>query len=412
MDLTPATYEWLVQDAEPPATTLVSVRRPDCTDLSPEADRRIPLRAVGTDNGTLPWELEFECRLDNGPWESCDWPIHYLPNEESPAASTSCSSARSTVRQRRRRPRPSTAGRRGRAARRRSLRPALGEIDATTATFRFAADGRRRDVRVHARHARTFTRLQPRGQTFADVPYGAHELQVRAKGAIGVVDLEPAICEWTTGDMTPPVVTIQTAPTRSRPTRPPTFSFTSTIRPRGRSARSTARPIRASRATFTSRRSGDLVRLTPAGRTRSRSSRSSRTCSSSAEPWSRSGRSRRHGAGHDDRDAPAGAASMDVPASSPSPATSRGSTFECALDRRRLRCLRRRRARHRRSASSPASTRCSYARSTRARTSTRRPRPTRGPCRRRRRRRCCTAPAADHVRDAARPSPSRPTSRT
>ena len=81
-DQTPAEYEWEVQDVTPPETELLSVKHLGPTDLIEPDTLRFELR--GTDNATAWFELEFECQLDDGPWEGCDQPFHYLPLEEVP----------------------------------------------------------------------------------------------------------------------------------------------------------------------------------------------------------------------------------------------------------------------------------------------------------------------------------------
>ena len=54
----------------PPDTTIVSMTFLGPTDLVEPESFRFELR--GTDNATAWFELEFECSLDDGPWEGCD----------------------------------------------------------------------------------------------------------------------------------------------------------------------------------------------------------------------------------------------------------------------------------------------------------------------------------------------------
>ena len=82
VDQTPATWEWEVQDVTPPETTIVSVTVLAQLDLIEPDTIRFEL--AGTDNGTVWFELSFECSLDSGPWEGCDQPFHYIPLEELP----------------------------------------------------------------------------------------------------------------------------------------------------------------------------------------------------------------------------------------------------------------------------------------------------------------------------------------
>ena len=79
-DQSPAVVEWEVQDLEPPDhdDRVGRAARPE--DLIEPDTWRFEL--AGTDNGTVYFELEFECSLDGGPWEGCDTPFHYIPLEE------------------------------------------------------------------------------------------------------------------------------------------------------------------------------------------------------------------------------------------------------------------------------------------------------------------------------------------
>ena len=82
-DQEPATWEWEVMDVTPPDTTIVvgDVARPD----RPHRARQHPASSWPGPTTPPPWfELEFECSLDGGPWDSCDRPYHYLPLEELP----------------------------------------------------------------------------------------------------------------------------------------------------------------------------------------------------------------------------------------------------------------------------------------------------------------------------------------
>ena len=57
------------------------------------------------------------------------------------------------------------------------------------------------------------------------MPYGEHELEVRAKGPMGAVDLTPAAWSWASGDVTPPVVTIHAGPLSATIDTTATFTF-------------------------------------------------------------------------------------------------------------------------------------------------------------------------------------------
>ena len=200
-DLSPAEYEWLIQDVIPPETEILNVRHVDHTHL--EEPNSIEFELRGSDNGTIWFELEFECQLDNGPWEGCDTPFHYLPIEElpggehvfrvraiddfenvdpSPAEYRWTSDAQ-----------PETTVESG----------PVPESDSTTATFRFSAEpsaGATFECILDGASDTAYTACPaaaPDGTvTFTGVPYGQHLLMVRARSAGGVIDLTPAEYEW------------------------------------------------------------------------------------------------------------------------------------------------------------------------------------------------------------------------
>ena len=58
------------------------------------------------------------------------------------------------------------------------------------------------------------------------MPFGEHELEVRAKGPMGAVDLEPAVYSWVSGDVTPPVVTIHSGPAAATTSTEARFTMT------------------------------------------------------------------------------------------------------------------------------------------------------------------------------------------
>ena len=69
--LVPTLYEWevvLPPDVTPPDTTITRGPPPATASFVNW------LEMTGTDDQTAELEMEFECRVDNGPWESCDAP--------------------------------------------------------------------------------------------------------------------------------------------------------------------------------------------------------------------------------------------------------------------------------------------------------------------------------------------------
>lgn len=209
VDLTPATYEWVIEDTEPPDTTITSVTFLGPLDLI--EPNSWEFRFAGTDNRTAFFELGFECSLDGGLFEGCD-PIHYLLLEEltggehtllvravddfnnvdpTPASHTWTTEGE-----------PETT----------ILSGPLAETDSTEATFTFASDQAGATFECALDGAMVFTACSS-PVTFTDVPYGEHQLLVRAVSPLGTaVDLTPAEYSWASGDMTPPIVTILTGP--------------------------------------------------------------------------------------------------------------------------------------------------------------------------------------------------------
>ena len=99
------------------------------------------------------------------------------------------------------------------------------ETDATAATFTFTSDQAGATFECALDGATTFTPC-PSPVTFTDVPYGAHELLVRAVSPLGTqVDLTPAEYAWASGDLTPPVVTILAGPAATTLDTTATFTF-------------------------------------------------------------------------------------------------------------------------------------------------------------------------------------------
>ncbi len=230
-DTTPAEYEWEVQDAEPPNTQILSVEHLDWTDLIEPNSIRFELR--GSDNGTIWFELEFECQLDNGPWEGCDAPFHYLPVEEIPGGAHVFRVRAVDMFENRD---PSPAEYRWNSDDMPETTIVSGppaQTEATSATFRFSADpadGATFECLLDGGTGDPFVACPAPAAngdvTFANVPYGTHELQVRARSENGVIDLEPAVHEWESGDMTPPVVTITNGPPAITTDMTATFTWT------------------------------------------------------------------------------------------------------------------------------------------------------------------------------------------
>ena len=72
-DATPSTFSWRVGLAPDTTITLAEMIIPDPTDPAPT----LRLGFTGTDDLTNPIDLEFECRLDRRPFETCSAPVEY-----------------------------------------------------------------------------------------------------------------------------------------------------------------------------------------------------------------------------------------------------------------------------------------------------------------------------------------------
>jgi parallel beta-helix repeat protein len=216
VDESPARFEWMVLPApEPPAfDTTITSAPPLVAAGGPEALTRF----VFTANNPL---ASFECSLDGGPWEECEPPVEYegLPDGDhefrvravDPAEVPDDTPAihRWTIE-----PAPET-----------ELLSASPEplTDATTATFTFSSPAPDATFECSLDGAPYAACVS--GVTFTDVPFGEHELLVRAKGPAGSVDQTPARHEWESGDMTPPVVTIRSGPPATTGSASATFEL-------------------------------------------------------------------------------------------------------------------------------------------------------------------------------------------
>ena len=211
-----------LQDVTPPDTTIASVVWLGPTDLVEPNSIRFEL--AGTDDGTAWFELEFECSLDGGPWEGCDRPYHYLPLEDLPGGQhellvramddfenvdpTPASYVFTTEAP------PETT----------ILTTPLEETGDTFARFTFGATPSAGATFECSLDLAPFTTCS-NPLLLTDVPFGEHELEVRAKGPMGAVDQTPAAFSWASGDVTPPVITIHSGPAVATLLTTATFTF-------------------------------------------------------------------------------------------------------------------------------------------------------------------------------------------
>ncbi|HEV2950641.1 MAG TPA: hypothetical protein VGZ51_00940, partial [Actinomycetota bacterium] len=243
MDMEPAIYEWLVQDNIPPETFIPEPsheQNPYKHDTNPlylpltDLENPNTLRFIlgGTDNGTSWLELTFECSLDGLPYEECER-IFYLEYEELVGTDHVL-----LVR----------------------AMDMFENVDPTPVVYEWQTDGNPDTeiltgpelvtgetsatftVRAWLDETRTEQPLPgttfqcsldlapftacPSPLTYTNLPFGPHELLVRAVGPQGTADLEPEVYEWEVGDATPAVVTIQTGPDIATLETTATFTFT------------------------------------------------------------------------------------------------------------------------------------------------------------------------------------------
>ncbi len=207
VDQTPVIAEWIVQDLVPPDTTLVDVTVLGPTDLvQPDSVR---FTFTGSDNGTLLIDLAFECSVDAGPYEGCESP-HHIPladlgggeHEVLIRAVDELGNVDPT-------PAQYVVTVEGEPETTIVSGPAP-EVDSTEASFTFTSDTPGTTFQCSLDLA-AFTACSS-STTFTDVPFGAHSLWVRAVAPGGGTDLTPAEHAWDSGDLTPPVVAIESGP--------------------------------------------------------------------------------------------------------------------------------------------------------------------------------------------------------
>jgi parallel beta-helix repeat protein len=241
MDLSPATYEWTVQDTAPPATEFLGV-----TAIGPpqflEPGLRFSFR--GDDDWASSFELTFECAVDNTGdplppvWEECGEPgpndsfFHDIAFADLTAGPYSFQVRAVDVAENRDQtpvpspgyhfavePEPETTIA--------SVTPDMGpdlQTDSTTVSFTFSGTGVSFEC---ALDSATFTPCTSPA-TYNDVPYGPHLFRVQAVAEFGTRDQTPAEFEWESGFLTAPDVAITDAPTTGTTATAASFEFSST----------------------------------------------------------------------------------------------------------------------------------------------------------------------------------------
>jgi hypothetical protein len=193
VDQTPAVWEWELQDIMPPDTTISGVRFLGPLDLIEPNSWEFTF--TGEDNRTPFFELEFECSFDGLLFEGCD-ALHYILLEELSAGDHELH-VRAVDEMGNADPTPdiyfwSTEGEPDTTI----LTGPAAEVDSTEATFTFSSDQADATFECALDGATVFTPCAS-PLTLTGVPYGEHELLVRAVSASGTeLDLTPAEYSW------------------------------------------------------------------------------------------------------------------------------------------------------------------------------------------------------------------------
>ena len=100
------------------------------------------------------------------------------------------------------------------------------ETESTTATFTFdsAQDGVTFECSLDRAPEPVFEPCTS-PVTYTDLAQGEHEFLVRARGATGVVDPEPAEFSWVIGDLTPPTLALLSGPSAETADTSATFTW-------------------------------------------------------------------------------------------------------------------------------------------------------------------------------------------
>ena len=217
LDESPAHFAWtVVAQPDPPVFDTVFTATPAAA--APLGTQTFAFEARDGDGGTTNLAT-FECSLDGAPFADCEPPLSF---DSLPAGSH-------TLRVRALDPAlqpdasPATFTWTIEAAPQTTLSSAglpAAETDATTATFSFSGAARFEC----ALDSETFTPCTS-PQAYSGIAHGEHEFRVRALSPAGSADPTPAVHRWTSGDMTPPVVTIHSGPPASGEATTATFTF-------------------------------------------------------------------------------------------------------------------------------------------------------------------------------------------
>jgi parallel beta-helix repeat protein len=215
-----ATYEWDIVDTAPPETSLVPPLPPD------PSGTEVAFSFTGTDNGTLPADLDFECSLDGAEFAACTSgaPItietggmHIFEVRAVDAMLLADASPESYAWQVVTPPATEIT----------SAPPALSLSPDATFTFFDQLDSTyecRLDPTQDPELG--WTECFGAGTTYVDLSNGPHVFEVRATTLLGVVE-EPVAFGWTVNapDTTPPSTSIVLGPASPTASTSATFIF-------------------------------------------------------------------------------------------------------------------------------------------------------------------------------------------
>jgi CSLREA domain-containing protein len=218
-DATPALHEWtIVADTTAPDTAITAGPSGSNTAID------VAFEFTGSDGTTLPADLDFECSLDGGPFESCSSPhqiqaltpgdhtfavraIDEALNVDDTPATRTWTTVDTTA--------PETSIDSG---------PASPTED-TTASFTFSS-GEAGVTFECSLDGASFTACSS-PHTVNDLSVGDHNIRVRARDAAGNADATPDLYEWTVVAPVPPDTSVTSGPPATTTSTEAQFTFAS-----------------------------------------------------------------------------------------------------------------------------------------------------------------------------------------
>ena len=218
MDLTPAEYEWTIEDVEGPDTSIVSMTELGPTDLVEPNSIRFQFTRRGQPHRVVRARVRVLARQRRDVGELRGDPLRRQGRPTRPACTRLQVRAVDEIGNvdptpgRERRVRRSRRTRRSRS--RTSRRPscfATGETDATTVSFAFTSDNPNATFECSLTSSPTFEPCTS-GTTYDERPVRRRNVfAVQAVAALGTRSFESAVFEWASGTFDPPRATILSA---------------------------------------------------------------------------------------------------------------------------------------------------------------------------------------------------------